>query len=442
MRQSSVPGNETRPSRRDFVRGSGAALSAAAISMSLQSAVYAAGSDALKVGLVGCGGRGTGAAQNALHGDTTATLHAMADLFPDQIESALKSIKEGSDVGDRVNVPKERRFSGLEAYKQLIDSVDVVLLATPPHFRPLHVRAAIEAGKHVFCEKPVGVDVPGVKSVMETTKLATDKKLCLVSGLCFRYDESKRETVAKIHDGAIGQITALQTNYLTTGLWYKQRQPEWSDMEWQLRDWLYFSWLSGDHIVEQHIHSLDKMLWIMKDNPPLKVIASGGRIVRTAPQFGNVYDHFNSIFEWGSVEGLAPAGVRCFSACRQWTGAQNKIDVDVSDWAFGTEGTANVQQHRITGKVKFHKGDAKVGMYDAEHVALFNAIKSGTPINNGDYMCKSTLMAIMARESAYTGKSIKWEEILASTEKLGPDNYNFGPFPTPAIPVPGMTKFT
>ena len=305
----------------------------------------------------------------------------------------------------------------------------------PPHFRPMHLRPSSKRAKHVFCEKPVGVDAPGVLSVMETSKLADEKNLTLVSGLCYRYDESKREVIDKIHDGAIGQITHAQHQLPTTGLWYKPRQPEWSDMEWQLRDWLYFTWASGDHIVEQHIHSLDKMLWVMKDQPPAKVIASGGRIVRTAPQFGNVYDHFNSTFEWAD-------GVRCFSGCRQWTGLKEQISQDVSDWAYGTEGTANIQQHRINGKENFHKADAKVGMYDAEHVAMFNAIRSGKPINNGDYMCKSTLMAIMARQSAYTGKVVTWEQILASTEKLGPAKYEFGPLAVDPIAVPGTTKFT
>ncbi len=431
---SSPSPSGSRPSRRDFVRGSATAAGAVVVSAALQSAVYAAGSDVIKVGLVGCGGRGTGAAQNALHGDSNAKIVALGDMFKDQIEGSILNLKN-TDVADRVAVTDENKFVGWDAYKGVIGAVDVVLLATPPHFRPMHLKAVVEAGKHVFCEKPVGVDAPGVLSVMATTKQAAEKNLTLVSGLCYRYDDSKREVVDRIHDGAIGQIINLHTNYLTTGLWYKQRQPEWSDMEWQLRDWLYFTWASGDHIVEQHIHSLDKMLWVMKDQPPAKVIASGGRIVRTAPQFGNVYDHFNSVFEWAD-------GVRCFSGCRQWTGLKEQISQDVSDWAYGTEGTANIQQHRISGKQKFHKGDAKVGMYDAEHVALFNAIRNGKPINNGDYMCKSTLMAIMARESAYSGKVITWEQILASTEKLGPEKYEFGPLPVAPIAVPGTSKFT
>ena len=197
-------------------------------------------------------------------------------MFPDKANAKLEELK-GSEFGERITVKPEHIFSGWDAYKHLIEVVDVVLLATPPHFRPMHLQAVLEAGKHCFCEKPVAVDVPGVKRVMESVKLAKQKNLNLVSGLCYRYDEAKRETIAKIHDGAIGQIINLQGMYNSGPLWMNKRQATWSDMEWQLRNWLYFTWLSGDHIVEQHIHTLDKMMWIMKDVPPLKCTSNGGR---------------------------------------------------------------------------------------------------------------------------------------------------------------------
>jgi predicted dehydrogenase len=431
MPQSQPPAPSSRLTRRKFVGASAAAVAAAAALPTLQSVVYAGSTDILKVGLVGCGGRGTGAAANAMRADENIKLFAMGDMFKDQFDTALNSLKQ-SDVASQIAVDDDHKFVGFDAYKHVIETCDVVLLATPPHFRPQHLKAVLEAGKHCFCEKPVGVDPVMVRSVMDTIKLADDKKVCLVSGLCYRYDSSKQEVVKRIHDGAVGDIINLQANYLTTGLWYKPRQPAWSDFEWQLRDWLYFTWLSGDHVVEQHIHSLDKALWVMQNVPPKKVIASGGRTCRIQPQYGNVYDHFNSIFEWEN-------GVKCNSACRQWSGPE-QMALEVSDWVYGTDGSANIAQQRIMGKHPFRKPDAHIGMYDAEHRALFAAIRSGNLINNGDYMCKATMMGIMARQSAYTGKAVTWDQVMASQEDLRPAKYEFGPFPTPPIAIPGTTK--
>ncbi len=421
------------PTRRQFIAKSGAAVAAAAVASSaIQSAVYAGSTDTIKIGLVGCGGRGTGAAANALGADPNIKLVALGDMFKDQFDIALGSLMQ-TPVASQVAVTDDHKYVGWDAYKGVIEASDVILLATPPHFRPVHVNAVIAAGKHCFCEKPVGVDALSVQSVMEAVKVAKDKNLNLVSGLCYRYDAAKQECIKRIHDGAVGQIRTLQANYLTTGLWYKPRKPEWTDFEWQLRDWLYFYWLSGDQVVEQHIHSLDKALWIMQDVPPKKVIASGGRACRTQPQYGNVYDHFNSIFEWEN-------GVKCYSGCRQWSGPE-QIALEVSDWVYGTDGIANVQQQRITGKNPFRKPDSHINMYDAEHQALFSAIRSGNTINNGDYMCKSTLMGIMARQSAYTGKMVTWDQVMSSKEDLRPAKYEFGPFEVPPIAVPGITKW-
>lgn len=418
--------------RRQFITNSTAALTAAAIASSaIQSVVYAGSTDTIKIGLVGCGGRGTGAAHNALGADPNTKLVAVGDMFKDQCDIALRSLKE-TEVGPQVQVSDDHQFVGWDAYKSVIEASDVVLLATPPHFRPVQLNAVIAAGRHCFCEKPVGVDALSVQSVMESVKLAQQRNLNLVSGLCFRYDASKVECIKRIHDGAIGEIRTLEASYLTQGLWYKPRKPEWSDFEWQLRDWLYFYWLSGDQVVEQHIHSLDKALWIMQDVPPKKVIASGGRAVRTQPQYGNVYDHFNSIFEWDN-------GVKCFSGCRQW--GPSPIAQDVSDWAYGTEGIAAVHQQRITGKNPFRKPDSHIDKYDAEHIALFTAIRSGKTINNGDYMCKSTLMGIMARQSAYTGQMVTWDQVITSKEDLRPAKYEFGPLEVAPLPVPGVTKW-
>lgn len=435
-------------SRRQFIHQAGAtAAGALMINAALSSAVYAQGSATVKVGLIGCGGRGTGAAANALHADPGNRLVAMGDLFIDKILGTPE--KKGSldnlilsEGKDQVDVPKDRCFAGWDAYKGVIEASDVVLLATTPHFRPMHVEACLNAGKHIFCEKPVGVDAKSVRKVMELSKIAEQKKINLVSGLCYRYDKYVKETMEQIHTGKIGDVVSINSNYLTSWLWNNPRKPDWSDMEYQIRNWLYYYWASGDHVVEQHIHSLDKALWVMNNEPPTRVTSTGGRQQRTAPEFGNIYDHFANVYEWDR-EGKPP--VRCFSFCRQYTG-QPSVTVDVSDFVYGTDGVASLDQHRITGK------DGKVAwkrspttpenMYDSEHKALFAAIRSGKVINNGDYMCKSTLMGIMARESAYSGKTITWDEIMDSKQDLTPaGGWKWDKLPVAPVAVPGPTGY-
>jgi predicted dehydrogenase len=297
----------------------------------------------------------------------------------------------------------------------VIESADVVLLATPPHFRPLHVRAGVEAKKHLFIEKPVATDAPGVRSMLASAAIAREQRTAFVSGLCYRYERAKRETLRRIHAGDIGAVRAIQTTYNTGGLWHRGRQPEWSDMEWQVRNWLYFSWLSGDHIVEQHIHSLDKTAWVM-DEYPLSCTSSGGRSVRTGAEFGDVYDHFNTVYTWKN-------GVRAFSSCRQWDGAAT----DVSDHVFGSEGVAHLQSHQIEGSHPWrHRSDEPDDMYQNEHDALFAAIRAGEPLDDGVYMSQSTLMGIMARMSAYTGKTVSWDEAMSSDLDLSPPAYEWG----------------
>ncbi len=416
--------------RREFLKaGSGAALTAMMAQPSLGS-VFVEGSDTIRVGLIGCGGRGTGAAFNALKADPGARLVAMGDTFADAVASSRKSLQESEEVSAQVTVSDEHCFAGFDAYQKVIEQSDVVLLVTPPHFRPQHLRAALEAGKHVFCEKPIAVDAPGVRHVLESGKLATEKKLSVVTGLCYRYHYAKRETMKRIHEGAIGDIVALETSYNIGGLWHRGRQPEWSDMEWQVRNWLYFTWLSGDHIVEQHIHSLDKIAWAM-GSYPVKCTASGGRIVRTEEQWGNIYDHFNTTFEWEN-------GVRGYSSCRQW----NNAVADVSDHVFGTKGRCTVQAHEITGENEWRwRSEEPDDMYQNEHDELFRAVRSGEPINDCEIMSHSTLMAIMARMSAYTGQSITWDQALNSQESLTPKAYEWGELAVAPIARPGITEF-
>ena len=414
-------------SRRSFLKRSTAAVAGATLATAIGKTARArpAPSDTLRVGLVGCGNRGGGAILDALWADKNAVLVAVGDAFADQAERLLKKLKQ-TQWQSQVKVGKKQIFTGFDAYKQVIDSVEVVLLATPPHFRPEHLTYAIAQGRHVFAEKPVAVDPPGVHQVLAACREAKKKSLCVVSGLCFRYSNAMQATFKKIHDGAIGRIVALQTSYNTNGLWHKRRLPDWSDMEYQLRNWLYYTWLSGDFICEQHVHSLDKMAWAMRDEYPVKVSATGGRQVRTDPKYGHVYDHFSSVFTYKS-------GAKLFSRCRQ----QDDCTVDVTDYVMGSLGTADIMQHKIGGQNEWRYHGKPFNMYRVEHGDLFRAIRAGEPINNGDYMAKSTMMAVMARMSAYTGKDVSWKEAMASDLRLGPEKYEWGTMPTPAVAIPG-----
>jgi predicted dehydrogenase len=419
--------------RRQFLKSSTTKIVAGALAGSLlvERSAHAAGSDVLRVGLIGCGGRGSGAAAQALQADAQVKLVAMGDTFADRLQASLDNLKKQEAIAGKIDVPPDRCFVGFHAYKEVIEAgVDVVLLASPPHFRPLHLRAAVEAGKHVFAEKPVAVDAPGVRSVLESTKLAEQKGLSLVSGLCWRYDNGVRETINRILDGQIGDIVAIQENYNAGSLWMHPRKPEWSDMEWQIRNWLYFTWLSGDHNVEQHVHSLDKAAWLLHDQSPLRATGLGGRQVRTAPEYGNIFDHHAVVYEF-------PGDVRVFSYCRQQDGCSN----DVEDYVLATKGRAQVLRNAIEGESKWRYRGPKNNMYQAEHDALFASIRSGKPINNGYYMANSTMIAIMGRMATYTGKTIAWEEAIASQETLAPPSYDWISLPVAPVAMPGQTQF-
>lgn len=419
-----------RHSRRDFLRASAAAAASLAVAPRLAPGAFADGKEVIRAGLIGCGGRGTGAAVNALRADPAVRLVAMADAFADRIEESLKSLANVVSVADRVQVDPERRFTGFDGGSRLIESgIDVVLLAEPPHFRPAHLAKAVEKGLHVFAEKPVAVDAPGVRSALESADLARKKGLSLVAGLCWRYDWEKSDTIEQVLEGRIGDIVAMQCTYNTGALWHRGDKPGWSRMEWQLRNWLYFTWLSGDHIAEQHIHSLDKMPWAMGGEYPVRCTGSGGRQVRTDPSFGNVYDHFNTVYEW-------KGGVKAFASCRQMAGCAQ----DVSDHIFGTKGTCHVFEHRCTGESPWEYEGESNNMYQEELDHLLRAIRSGVPVNDGDHLAKSTLMAIMGRMAAYTGQTVTWEQALNSKERLGPVDYIWGDLPVEPVAMPGVTR--
>lgn len=430
-------------SRRQFTKVAGLATVGTVMT---KRSVWASTSNTLKVGLIGCGGRGTGAAEQALNADPDVILSAMADAFADRLEESYNSLKE--KFGQKVQVADNHKFVGLDAFQKLIDSdVDVVLLATPPAFRPEHLEAAIAADKHIFCEKPFAVDAPGLRRVMMAAKKAQDKKLSLVSGFCWRYHIPKRETFSRVLSGQIGEILAAEATYNTSELWYKERQKGWSDMEYKLRNWLYYNWLSGDHIIEQAIHSIDMLSWAMGDEAPVSISGTGGRQKRTDKKYGNVYDHFGITYQYAN-------GTKAYVFCRQQTDTTPSYAVEL----VGTEGRCLVDcrtgQHDITGKnpwkydddTKFTDANAyqktKVkNMYQQEHDELFASIRAGKPMNDGEWMTRSNLLAMAGRMAAYSGETISYEQALASMDVLFPGNISWDTKYDVPIAVPGVTKF-
>jgi predicted dehydrogenase len=433
---SSFPGAS---SRRQFLKTSSAAVIGGAIvgNLKLDGTAFAANSDTLRVGLVGCGGRGSGAAVDALSADKNAILTAVGDALEDHAKSGLKNLQSNKEVGDRVKVDPDRCFSGLDAFQKVIDSgVDVVLLASPPGFRPQHLKAAVAAGKHVFCEKPMATDVPGVRSVQESVEAARKKKTALVAGFCWRYEFARREFYRRVHDGAIGDIRAIYATYLTGPVKpmppASERPSGMSDIEWQIRNWYNFTWLSGDGLVEQACHSIDKIAWGMKDVMPVKIAGNGGR--QTPNNEGNIFDHIDVFYEY-------PNGVRAFMAQRQIANCYG----DNSDYLMGATGTGTIKgwnAPEITGPQSWRYQGRTTNMYQQEHNELFASIRKGEPINDGAWMAQSTLMAIGGRISAYTGKEITWEELLGSKDQLVPESLEWNmKLPIRPMAMPGKTPF-
>ena len=426
----------TFSSRRDFLETSTAVVAGSLTSLAAPRFVHAQGSDVLKVGLVGCGGRGSGAASQALKADQNVKLWAMADAFEDRLNVSLESLQAKDEIAPKLEVPRQRRFVGFDAYKDVIDCCDVVLLATPPHFRPLHLAAAVAAGKHIFAEKPVAVDAPGVRRVLAICEEAAQKGLSVVSGLCLRYDWRFQETVKRIQNGQIGHVMALQANDYRGPIWVKPRQLDWSDMTWQMRNWYYFTWLSGDFNVEQHVHFLDVCAWVMQGKYPTKAVGLGGRQVRTGPEFGHIFDHFSVTYEYDD-------GTQLISNCRQ----QANCVGDMSCHVLGTKGTAHLNERKRGMRINSDAGEWRYdgpenNLYQTEHDELFASIRKGTPINNGEYMAQSSLLAIMGRMAAYTGDAITWEMAMNSKEDLTPPAYDWNvKLPVPPVALPGITKY-
>ncbi len=417
--------------RRDAIKAGLAASAGALVTPAFAARLSGSNDDRIRVGVIGCGGRGTGAAWNALESDPSVTIHALADLFPDRLASSFDSLTGEEDWRGRVDVPESRRFVGFDAYERLlsIGEIDVVCLATPPHFRPVHLEAAVRAGKHVFMEKPAAADPAGIRRVFAASEMADAKGLSIVAGTQRRHQDNYLELMQRIREGAIGDPVSARCFWNQGGLWVKEREQGWSDMEWQCRNWLYFCWLSGDHIVEQHVHNLDAVNWVM-GGPPAKCVGMGGRQVRTEPKYGNIFDHFAVDYEYAN-------GAHLTSMCRQTDGCQSHV----AEYVQGTKGRSTSWHgySKIEGVADWEM-HGSANPYVTEHRSLIASIRGERPrLNEARRVGESTLTAIMGRMSAYTGQEVTWEQALNSSLDLSPPQYEFGDLGSNPVPTPGRT---
>jgi myo-inositol 2-dehydrogenase/D-chiro-inositol 1-dehydrogenase len=421
-------------SRRDFIKTATATAGAAVAAQLSLPAVHAAGSDAIKVGVIGCGGRGSGAAQNVLSSAPNVKIVALGDVF----ETPLKHCRERltkfaqsdriKQLGNSVELSDGNCHHGLDAYKGVLASeANYIILATPPGFRPIHLEAAVASGKTIFTEKPVGVDGPGIRKVLKAYEEALKKNLAIVAGTQRRHQQGYLETLKKIHDGAIGDLVGGRAYWNQGTLWKRDRQPGMSDAAYQIYNWYAYLWVCGDHIVEQHVHNLDVLNWAFGAHPE-KAVGMGYRVPRDKG-FGAIFNFFAIDYEY-------PKGVHALSMCRQISGCAN----EVGEYLVGTKGTCQVNAYNINGKRVAPRGGTDP--YVQEHTDLIASVRSGKPLNELKQVAESTLTAIMGRMSAYTGKAITWEQALNSKESTYPQGLTLDmSLPEPEIPTPGTTKF-
>ncbi|WP_215225738.1 Gfo/Idh/MocA family protein [Echinicola shivajiensis] len=429
--------------RRDFLKTTALVTGGAMISPFTLPGAYAAGSDEIKIALIGCGGRGTGAAFQAFGTDQNIKLVAMADAFRDRLDNSYDALSK--KIGpEKVQVPEDKKFVGFDAYKKAIKEADVVLLATPPGFRPMHFEEAIKQGKHVFMEKPVAVDANGIRRVIAAAEKAKAQKLNVVVGLQRRYQDNYIETIKRIQDGAIGEVVGGHVYWNGGGVWTRARQPEQTEMEYQMRNWYYFNWLCGDHITEQHVHNLDIANWV-KGGYPVKAEGTGGRMVRTGLDTGEIFDHHTIRLTYAD-------GTIINSECRHFPGADNKVDESF----IGTKGRAYMNAGNV-GKIwgldgselYNHDGKGNINPYQQEHNKLFGAIVNGEyKYEDATRAAMSTMTAILGRNATYSGKEITWDEAFNSEIDLMPETYTWDAMPK-VLPnedglyphaVPGKTK--
>ena len=429
--------------RRDFIKST-SILAGAAVATSIPvSSVFAAGSDVIKVALIGCGGRGTGAMVDALESGQNVKVVAMADAFKDNLDSAFNTLQKR--YAEKMDVPDSRKYVGFDAYKAAIKDADVVILTTPPGFRPIHFEEAVKAGKHVFMEKPVAVDIPGIRKVLQAAAEAKSKKLNVVVGLQRRYQDNYREAIQRIQDGAIGDVVSGQVYWNSGGVWVRPRKPGQTEMEYQMRNWYYFNWLCGDHIVEQHVHQIDVANWV-KGKYPVSIQATGSRAHRTGKEYGEIYDNF-------AVELTYDDGAVIYSQCRHFEGISNRVDETFQaskGRVYMSAGGNQAVLYDAQGKEIYrHDGKGNPNPYRQEHIELFAAIAKGEyKFENAEYGAYSTLTGIVGRLAAYTGKVIKWDQALQSNVDLMPEKYAWDALPKPLpneegfypVAIPGINS--
>lgn len=389
-------GNDPILNRRSFLKTS-AAATASLGALDISRFAHAASSDIIKVGMIGCGERNAGAGAQALTADPGARLVAMCDIFADRIKAKRELIK--AKCASQVMVNDDHCFTGFDSYKQVIECSDVVLIANAAKFHPLHTMAAIRAGRHVFVEKPHGIDPAGIKLMRAACDLARERKLCVLSGLHSRHHAGYAETIQRIHDGQIGEIIACEENFLRAPYGNHVRKPGLSEVEWQASAQYHFTWLSGDDVVQSLVHNFDRARWALQEAAPVKCHGMGGRSTMTSGDYGNVFDHHSVVYEFAS-------GARVYAFCRTIDGCYNEY----SSLVLGSKGKADIMRCRISGQTNW-RWEGQTNPYQVEHDKLFAAIRSGNPINSGDYMLPSTLMAIMGQISCYTGSEVTWEQV-------------------------------
>ena len=423
--------------RRDFLKTSAVAASAAAVgTLDLSRSAHAAGSDIIKVGMIGCGGRNSGAANQALSADPGARLVAVCDVLRERVDNALGVLRQAK--GDQVTVDNDHCFTGFDGYKHVIEASDVVVIANAAKFHPFHAMAAIQAGKHVFVEKPHGIDPRSVKLMQQACDLAKEKKLCIVSGLQSRFHEGYIETIQRIQDGQIGDIVSIEENFLRAPYRVTERKPEYSELIWQVSTQYHFRWLSGDDVPQSLVHNMDRSSWVLGNAVPIKCHGLAGRSTMVEPIYGDVFDHHSVVYEFDK-------GVRVYAFCRTTAGCYDENSSLIS----GSKGKASIMHCRIWGETSW-RWRGQCDPYQTEHDKLFAGIRSGNPINCGDYMARSTMIGVMGQISCYTGKEVSWEEINASDFYYPPlpeDCHDGmepptkpGPSGSYPVPAPGRTK--
>lgn len=429
-------------SRRDFCKNTALLSGGLLLPATSMKAMYNVfNNKKLKLAVVGCGGRGTGAVIQALNADDNVELVAMADAFEDRLDGSLNSIVKEMGETKKINVPKANRFVGFDAAKKAIDLADVVILATPPGFRPQHFEYAVNAGKHIFMEKPVATDVPGVRRVLAAAKKAKENKLNVVVGLQRHYQDSYLAAMDQLKQDKIGKIVSGQVYWNSGGVWVRERQKGQTELEYQMRNWYYFNWLCGDHILEQHIHNIDVANWFVGEYP-ISAQGMGGRQVRTGKDHGEIFDHH-------FVEFTYPSGAVIASQCRHQPETMNRV----SEFFQGTKGTVSTSGDEVamndwSGNSLFeHRGKDDPNPYQVEHIKLFESIRNGGVLADAENGAKSTMTAILGRMATYSGKVIKWDEAMQSDLLLAPDDLTWdSPAPVQPnsdgfydIPTPGKT---